>query len=53
MTTCHYLNNLGYGDIRPTHELTKCLSVYEVLAGILLAVVALALYLGNLEKRKP
>ena len=38
---------LGYGDIKPMHEVSRFLAVYEVLSGILLFVLALAVYVSR------
>jgi hypothetical protein len=43
---------LGYGDIIPIHPVSQLLSIYEVFSGILLVVVALAVYLANPGKTK-
>jgi voltage-gated potassium channel len=42
---------LGYGDIKPTHFLSKLFCVYEVFSGILLVVIAIAVYVGSLGNR--
>lgn len=41
------ITTLGYGDIHPTHIISKLLSVYEVFSGILLIVLSLGIYLAN------
>lgn len=38
------LTTLGYGDIRPINPLSQLLTIYEVLSGLLLIVVSLAVY---------
>lgn len=40
------ITTLGYGDIKPMHDLSRSLAVYEVLSGILLVVLALATYIS-------
>jgi voltage-gated potassium channel len=40
------LATLGYGDIKPIHYSSQLLALYEVFAGMLLMVVALAVYLS-------
>jgi hypothetical protein len=37
---------LGYGDFYPTSPLARLLSVYEVVAGVLLVVLAIGSYIG-------
>ena len=44
------ITTLGYGDVSPVHALTQALSVYEVLAGVLVLVVAVATYIGSPDK---
>ncbi|MBW8722289.1 MAG: two pore domain potassium channel family protein [Polaromonas sp.] len=39
---------LGYGDIKPIDQASQLLAVYEVFSGILLVVLALAVYLAGL-----
>jgi Ion channel len=41
---------LGYGDVSPTHWISRFLSVYEVIAGVLLVVVAIGTYIGGETK---
>ena len=46
------LATLGYGDIVPVHIASKLLSLYEVLSGMLLVVVAVAVYFsGHVQKK--
>lgn len=40
------LTTLGYGDIKPVHYSSQMLTLYEVFSGLLLVVVALAVYLS-------
>jgi voltage-gated potassium channel len=47
------LATLGYGDISPVHPIARLLSVYEVLASLLLAVLSLALYIMAIGKYPP
>jgi hypothetical protein len=42
---------LGYGDIKPMHAISKLFAVYEVFSGILLVVVALAIYMNRLGSK--
>lgn len=46
------LTSFGYGDTKPTHLLSKLFVLYEVLAGLLLIVVALAVYLTIIHAQK-
>lgn len=43
---------LGYGDFKPIHGISQLLAVYEVFSGLLLLVVALAVYVSNLYAGK-
>lgn len=43
---------LGYGDFVATHWLTKALSIYQVLLGLLLIVVAIGTYIGHASDEK-
>jgi voltage-gated potassium channel len=43
------ITTTGYGDNYPICEFSKYLSVFEVLSGTILLVVALAIYLGTTE----
>jgi voltage-gated potassium channel len=47
------LATLGYGDISPVHPFSKLLSVYEVLAGLLIVVISLALYVTAIGRFPP
>lgn len=40
------MTTLGYGDISPTHWVTKLASMYQVLLGLLIVVVVIATYAG-------
>lgn len=46
------LATLGYGDIKPAHYVSQLLSLYEVFAGLLLVVVAFAVYLSALGQER-
>lgn len=41
------ITTLGYGDISPTHPISKFLSIYEVLCGFALIIVSFAIYTGR------
>lgn len=38
--------SIGYGDFAPTHPLTKCLIMYEIMNGMLLLVVSFTVYVS-------
>jgi len=46
------ITTLGYGEITPIHWASKVLVVYEVLAGFLIIVLAIAVYIFDLGKGK-
>jgi len=46
------LATLGYGDIFPKHALSRLLALYEVIAGILIIAVAIAIYVGGIGKEE-
>ena len=41
------ITTLGYGDIRPSTNLAKIISIVEVLAGLIIVVLALGSVVGN------
>jgi voltage-gated potassium channel len=40
---------LGYGDITPKNPISKIFCVYEVFSGILIVVIAIAVYVSSLS----
>ena len=44
------ITTLGYGDINPTHFLSRLLVLYEVFAGILLIVIAISTYVSSIAE---
>lgn len=47
------LATIGYGDIHPSHDLSRFLALYEVFAGILILAVAIATYAGDRSSSRP
>ena len=45
------LATLGYGDILPSHPLSRLLALYEVFLGILIIAVAIATYIGSAKEK--
>ena len=46
------LATLGYGDIVPIHGLSRFLALCEVFTGILIVAVAIATYVGGVNKKE-
>lgn len=44
------ITTLGYGDISPSHIVTRGTAVYEVITGVLVLVIAVSTYMGVPEK---
>jgi voltage-gated potassium channel len=47
------ITTVGYGDVTPSHPLSQLLVLYEIFVGLVLIVITLGTYLGQVSQNRP